>query len=143
MHIHWNFGGRLISSITDRAMETLPDTCRSSRQLSGFPINLLLTCHCLTPREVSSSTYLLYKINCAAFPITLASRHLHRFRTLRSINVRCTSRGHNRHSPLRIATRQLASRSVLYHSPTGEPPTLSPRLRPADYSTKRSDNFPK
>jgi hypothetical protein len=95
MHFHWNFGIHLISSVTDRAMETLTDACGSRL----FPVYLSLTCHCLTPREVSLSTCLLIKINCAAFPATMSGRHLHCFRTLRSITVRCTSRGHNQHSP--------------------------------------------
>ena len=40
-----------------------------------------------------------YKINCTAFPNQMVGRRLHCFRTLRSIPVHCTSRGHNRHSP--------------------------------------------
>ncbi len=48
-------------------------------------------------RLVYPLTY--YKINYAAFPNQMVGRHLHCFRTLRSMNVRCTSRGHNQHSP--------------------------------------------
>ena len=52
----------------------------------------------------------------AAFPDKMAGRHFHCYRTLRGISVRCISRGHYQHSPSRIATRQLVSRSALYRS---------------------------
>ena len=45
--------------------------------------------------------------------------------------------------PKWIATRQLVSRSALYHPLDVESPALSPRLRIEDYSAIRSDNFPK
>ena len=112
MHFHWNFGVHLISSVTDRATETPSDACGSRL----FPVNLLLTCHCLTPREVSSSTYPFYKINCVAFPAQMSGRHLHCFRTLRSINVRCASRGHNQHSPYGLQpANSLAGLSCTIH----------------------------
>ena len=99
MTLTCTFTGTSVSTLypvlLDRAMDTLKDACGSRL----FPVNLSLTCHCLTPpgRSVYPLAYL--KINCTAFPNQMVGRHLHCFRTLRSMNVRCTSRGHNQHSP--------------------------------------------
>ena len=110
MHIHWNFGYPLYPVL-------LTKQWKLHQMHAGLDCSLL-TSHwrvaALHPgRSVHPLAYL--KINCIAFPDQMAGRLLHCFRTLRSISVRCPSRGHNQHSPLRIATRQLASRSVLYH----------------------------
>jgi hypothetical protein len=94
MHIHWNFGYPLYPVL-------LTKQWKLHQMHAGLDCSLL-TSHwrvaALHPgRSVSPLAYL--KINCAAFPDKMAGRHLHCFRTLRSMSVRCTSRGHNQHSP--------------------------------------------